>query len=125
MLVRWLVTQSRLQKLGSTGISRSLATSPSGKKPNRPSSNVPRKIEDPPPGGGVWRYSSLKSRVFIDSEADPGLDYGSVITRERAGAPRITSRCRSYLAGFLSWFSSFSIATILLGQFGQKLGSIA
>src|SRR5207247_9434026 len=118
------VTQSRLQKLGSTGISRRLATSRSGKKPNRPSSNIPRKIEDPPPRGG-WRYSSLKSRVFIDSEADPGLDCGSVIGRERAGAPRITSRCRSYLAGFLSWFSSFSIATILLRQFGQKVGSIA
>src|SRR6266571_7053745 len=99
MLVRWLVTQSRLQKLGSTGISRSLATSPSGKKPNRPSSNVPRKIEDPPPRGG-WRYSYLKSHVFIDSEADPGLDYGSIITQERAGAPRKTSRCAAYLAGF-------------------------
>src|SRR2546425_4598500 len=51
MLVRWRVTPSRLQKLGSTGIWRSLAASPSGKKPNRPSSNVPRKIEDPPRGG--------------------------------------------------------------------------
>src|SRR2546425_11535659 len=102
MLVRWRVTPSRLQKLGSTGIWRSLAASPSGKKPNRPSSNVPRKIEDPPPPGGGWRYSSFKIRVFIDSEADPGLDYGSVITRERAGAPRKTSRCAAYFAGFLS-----------------------
>src|SRR2546422_5908891 len=60
MLVRWRATQSQLQKLGSTGISRSLATSPSGKKPNRPSSNVPRKIEDPPPRGGVGDTLLLK-----------------------------------------------------------------
>src|SRR5438874_11774060 len=123
MLVRWRVTQSRLLKLGSTGISRSLAAFPSGKKPNSPSTE-PEKNRRPPPGGGSICYS-LKSGLFTDSGANSGLECGSVTSRERAGAPRLTSRVRNYLAGFLKRFSSFSIATIRLGQFGQKLGSIA
>src|SRR5438309_11948864 len=104
MLVRWLVTQSQLQKLGSTGISRSLAAFPSGKKPNSPSTES-EKNRRPPPGGGGSICYSLKSGLFTDSGANSGLEYGSVASRERAGAPRITSRRRAiiwrvFLTGF-------------------------
>src|SRR3989442_5204097 len=101
MLVRWLVTPSRLQKLESTGISRSLATSPSGKKHNRPSSKYSVKNRRPAPPGG-WRYSSLKSHVFIDSEADPGLAYRSVTTRDLPAVTRNTRTSAAYFAGFLT-----------------------
>src|SRR5207253_10619705 len=101
------------------------AAFPSGKRPNSPSTESEKDRRPAPPGGGGSICYSLKSGLFTDSGGNSGLEYGSVVSRERAGAPRITSRCRHYLAGFLKRFSSFSIATIRLGQFGQKLGSIA
>src|SRR5439155_24577221 len=105
MLVRWFVTQSRLQKLGSKGISRSLAAFPSGKKPNSPSTEPEKNRRPAPPGGGGSICYFLKSGLFTDSGANSGLECGSFTSGERAGALRITSRCRNYWGGFLKGLS--------------------
>src|SRR2546425_3663597 len=68
MLVRWRATQSQLQRLRSTGLWRSLATSPSGKKPSILLLKFCEKIEGPaPPGRGV-RHVILRNWVCSFSQ---------------------------------------------------------
>src|SRR5437879_10588965 len=102
MLVRWRVTPSRLQKLGSTGISRSLAAFPSGKKPNSPSTESEKNKRPAPPGGGVRYDILLKSGLFTDSGANSALEYGSGASRARAGRARITNRRAACLDAVVS-----------------------
>src|SRR5438876_1658579 len=106
MLVRWHVTQSRLQKLGSTGISRSLAAFPSGKKPNSLSTE-PEKNRRPAPPGGGRKSNSLKWACLTNRGLIQGWNSVSALAEDQPEPQRLTTVAGHNLAGFFKGLASF------------------